>query len=114
MGEGEGELCLHLYGNENGETWKIDISDELDKAFMEVESEFNEKLLEEICFEVGLQFFYARSILFENDTCFEILKSWEEDNNQLDEDPVMGEEVEVNVCGGRKNGDEVRGFEGEG
>ena len=22
--------------------------------------------------------------------------------NQLDEDPVMGEEVEVNVCGGRK------------
>ena len=54
MGEGEGELCL--YGNENGETWEIDISDELDKAFMEAESEFNEEFLEEICFEVGLQF----------------------------------------------------------
>ena len=35
-GEGEGELCL--YGNENGETWEIDISDELDKIFIEVES----------------------------------------------------------------------------
>ena len=32
----------------------------------------------------------------------------------MDEDPVMGEEVEVNVCGGEENGDEVRGFEGEG
>ena len=52
--------------------------------------------------------------MFENDACFKILKSWEEDNNQLDEDPVMGEEVEVNVCGGEENGDEVRGFEGEG